>query len=67
MLDIKDFLISLFDDSRSKMIINSFSDINLIDDSLLIETKKELIDIYQSEIMPIIKKNISFEINLIGI
>lgn len=67
MLDIKDFLISLFDDSRSKMILNFFSDVNLINDSLVIETKKELIEIYKSEIIPIIKNKISFEISLIGI
>lgn len=67
MLDIKIFLISLFNDSRSKMILNSFSDVDLINDLLVIETKKELIEIYKSEIIPIIKNKISFEISLIGI
>ena len=42
MIEIKEYIISLLKKTRSKVIVSSFSDVTLKNDSILIETKKEL-------------------------
>jgi hypothetical protein len=67
MIEIKEYIISLLKKTRSKIIVSSFSDVTLKNDSILIETKKELIEIYRSEILPILEKKLKINIILVGI